>query len=167
MKEKIRQKTIVWDDPKVSSRNADSISGLDYLKAIKEGKISPPPIANLIGYQISKVEQGRVAFDLDPEECHYNPFATVHGGIISTILDSAMTSSVLSTLPKGISCSTVEIKVNFIRPIVSATGILRCEARPVHIGRQLATAEGDLKDKSGTLYAHGVCTCTIFKVNAS
>ena len=167
MKDSRRKKTIIWDDPEVSSRNADLISGLDYLKAIKEGKISPPPIANLIGYQISEVELGHVAFELHPEECHYNPFSTVHGGIISTMLDSAMTSSVLTTLQKGVSCSTVEIKVNFIRPIVSATGILRCEARPIHVGRQMATAEGHLKDRNGNLYAHGVCTCTIFKVNAS
>jgi uncharacterized protein (TIGR00369 family) len=158
-----RKRTIFWDDPKVGARDAALISGLDYLKAIKDGRINPPPIAMLVGYKISEVDSGYAVYELDPGEYHYNPFATVHGGIISTILDTAMTASVLSTLEKGVSCSTAEIKVNFIRPVTTNTGTLRCEARPIHIGKRLATAEGKLKDKKDNLYAHAVSTCLIFK----
>ena len=158
-----RKRTIFWDDPKDSTRDAAKISGLDYLKAIKDGSINPPPIATLIGYKISEVDSGYAVFELDPDECHYNPFATVHGGIISTILDTTMTASVLSSLRKEVSCSTAEIKVNFIRPVTANTGTLRCEARPIHIGKRLATAEEKLKDKKGNLYAHAVSTCLIFK----
>ena len=117
----------------------------------------------LVGYKISEVENGYAVFELNLEEYHYNPFSTVHGGIISTLLDTTMTASVLSTLQKGISCSTVEIKVNFIRPVTAKTEILRCEARPIHIGKRLATVEGRLKGNNGKLYAHGVSTCSIFK----
>ncbi len=159
-----RKRTIIWDDPKNSARDAISISGLDYLKAIKNGKINPPPVAMLVGYKISEVDHGYAVFKLDPAEYHYNPFATVHGGIISILLDTTMTASVLSTLQKGISCSTVEIKVNFIRPITAKTEVLRCEARPIHVGKRLATVEGQLRDKYGNLYAHGVSTCSIFKM---
>lgn len=158
-----RKRTIIWEDPKNSARDAASISGLDYLKSIKDGRINPPPIAMLVGYKISEVDNGYAVFELNPEEYHYNPFFTVHGGIISTLLDTTMTASVLSTLQKGISCSTVEIKVNFIRPVTTNTGILRCEARPIHLGKRLATAEGKLKDKNDNLYAHAVSTCLIFK----
>ena len=158
-----RKRTIFWDDPKVGARDAALISGLDYLKAIKDGRINPPPIAMLVGYKISEVDIGYAVFELDPDEYHYNPFGTVHGGIISTILDTTMTASVLSTIEKGVSCSTAEIKVNFIRPVTTDTGTLRCEARPIHIGKRLATAEGKLKDKKNNLYAHAVCTCLIFK----
>ena len=159
-----RKRTIFWDDPRLSSRDTASISGLDYLKAIKNGKINPPPIAMLVGYKISEVDSGYAVFELNPEEYHYNPFATVHGGILSTLLDTAMTASVLSTLQKGISCSTVEIKVNFIKPVTSKTELLRCEAKPIHIGKRLATVEGRLKDENGELYAYGTSTCSIFKV---
>lgn len=160
-----RTKTISWDDPQNSKRDtAASISGLDYLVAIKENRINPPPVANLVGYKICEVENGYVAFELNPAEYHYNPFATVHGGILSTLLDTAMTSSVLSTLPKGASCTTIEIKVNFIKPVTADTGILKCEARPLHVGKKIATAEGKLKDKNGVLHAHGISTCSIFKV---
>ena len=160
-----RKRTIFWDDPKTSMRDAAaSISGLDYLKAIKDRKISPPPIAMLIGYKISEVDNGYAVFELNPAEYHYNPFATVHGGILSTLLDTTMTASVLSTLQKGISCTTVEIKVNFIKPVTAKTEVLRCEAKPIHIGKRLATVEGRLKDKNGELHAHGTSTCSIFKL---
>ena len=160
-----RKRTIIWDDPKTNKRDAAaSISGLDYLKAIKDGKISPPPIAILVGYKIFEVNNGYAVFELNPAEYHYNPFATVHGGILSTLLDTTMTASVLSTLQKGISCTTVEIKVNFIKPVTAKTEILRCEAQPIHIGKRLATVEGRLKDKNDELYAHGTSTCSIFKV---
>jgi uncharacterized protein (TIGR00369 family) len=161
-----RTKTISWDDPQKNKRAAvASLSGLDYLKAIRESIISPPPVANLVGYKICDVDNGYAAFELDPEECHYNPFATVHGGILSTLLDTAMTSSVLSTLAEGFSCTTIEIKINFVKPVTADTGILKCEARPLHVGKKLATVEGKIKDKNGVLRAHGVSTCSIFKVD--
>ena len=161
-----RKRTIYWDDPKITKRDAAaSISGLDYLKEIKDCKIRPPPIAMLVGYNISAVDNGYAVFELNTAEYHYNPFATVHGGILSTLLDTTMTASVLSTLQKGISCTTVEIKVNFIKPVTTKTEVLRCEAKPIHIGKRLATVEGRLKDKNGELYAHGTSTCSIFKVD--
>jgi uncharacterized protein (TIGR00369 family) len=119
----------------------------------------------LLGYKLYEVDNGHAVFELVPGEHHYNPFATVHGGIISTLLDTTMTASVLSTLQKGITGSTVEIKVNFVRPITAKTAILRCEARPIHVGKRLATADGRLKDINGELYAHGVSTCAIFKMS--
>ena len=161
-----RQKTIFWDDPKDSARDADLISGLDYLTAIKEGRINPPPVAKLVGYKIFEIQRGYAVYSLEPQEYHYNPFATVHGGIISTLLDTAMTASVLSTLGKGEACATSEFKVSFFRPVTGRAGTLRCEAKPIHIGKHLATVEGKLKDIDGTLYAHGVGTCFIFRPGA-
>jgi uncharacterized protein (TIGR00369 family) len=157
-----RTHTITWDDPKVSARNAGAISGLDYLRSIRDGHTTPPPIAKLIGYRICEVEEGRAVFELEPAEYHYNPFATVHGGIASTLLDSALTAAILSTLPVGLSCSTVELKTNFIRPITAQTGMVQCVAKKIHIGKRLATAEGQIVDEEGTLYAHAVSTLMIF-----
>jgi len=160
-----RTKTISWGDPQINKRDAaSSISGLDYLKSIKENRISPSPVANLVGYKIYEVDEGFAVFELDPAEYHYNPFATVHGGILSTLLDTSMAASVLSTLPIGYSCTTIEIKVNFIKPVTSETGILKCEATPIHVGKKLATVEGRINDRDGVLHAHGVSTCSIFKI---
>ncbi len=164
MEDTDRQKTITWKDPKNNARDTASISGLDYLTGVKDGTIEPPPIAHLVGYRPAKIEKGYAVFELDPQEYHYNPFSTVHGGITTTVLDTAMTACVLTTLPKGITCSTVEIKTNFIRPITAKTGTLYCESTPINIGKKLATVQGTLKDKNGTLYAHGTSTLIIIKI---
>lgn len=158
-----RTRTITWQDPGIGARDANSITGLDYLIAIRDGVRQPSPVAVLLGYKLVAVEHGLAVFELQPAEYHYNPFATVHGGIISTLLDSTMTASVMTTLKRGISCSTVEIKVNFIRPITAHTQVLRCESRPIHVGSRLATVNGWLRDQKGNLYAHGVSTCSLFK----
>jgi uncharacterized protein (TIGR00369 family) len=154
--------TITWEDPEISSRQTGSISGIDYLRAVRDGRIQAPPIAKLVGYQIVDIDIGRAVFKLKPAEYHYNPFATVHGGMASTILDTAMTAAVLSTLPAARGCSTLEIKVNFIRPITASTGELHCRAKTIHVGSRIATAEGKLEDNRGKLYGHAVSTCMIF-----
>jgi uncharacterized protein (TIGR00369 family) len=159
-----RKKAFSWEDPKKNARNAASISGLDYLKAIQTGKKRPPPVAGLVGYRLSEVDVGHAVFELEPREYHYNPFASVHGGILSTLMDSTMTSAVMTTLPKGVACATVEIKVNFIQPVTEQTGLIRCEARPIHVGKRLATVEGRITDPKGSVLAHGVSTCAVFKV---
>ncbi len=158
-----RVRTVTWEDPKISARDAASISGYDYLRAIKEGKIDPPPVAVLMGYRLAEIDVGRAVFELEPAEYHYNPFASVHGGIISTVLDSTMTCALLTTLPIGLSCSTLEIKVNFVRPITGRTGLVRCEGKIIHAGSTIATAEGKLVNRQGELLAHAVTTCMIFK----
>ena len=156
-----RTHTIVWEDPKTSARDATVISGLDYLTAIKEGKNSPPPVAHLVGYRIAEVGKGRAVFELEPAEFHYNPFSTVHGGIVATLLDTAMTAAVLSTLSKGLACSTIEIKVNYIRPVSQKTGLIRCTGKVIHVGSRIATASGKIFDGNRKLVAHAVSTCAI------
>lgn len=161
MADEKREKQIVWSDPAHTLRNPDT-TGLEHLQAIRDGLIPLPPIALLTGYRIVDVEQGRAVFELTPEECHYNPFSTVHGGILSTLLDTSMTASVISTLPAGQACTTMDINIKYFRPVTVATGTLQCTAQPIHAGKRLATAEGRITDAKGRLIAHGVSTCTIF-----
>ncbi len=157
-----RSHTVTWEDPRLGRRDAAAIAGLDYLRAIAEGRVPLPPVAKLVGYRIREVERGRAVFELEPAEHHYNPFAIVHGGIMTTVLDSAMTAAVLSTLPIGLACATIELKVNFVRPVTAAAGMLRAEGSVIHAGSTLATAEGRLLDGGRKLYAHAVATCSIF-----
>src|SRR5574341_817709 len=157
-----RVRTITWEDPALSARDS-AMSGLEYLQHIRDGQIKPPPAAMLLGYRLCEVEPGRAVFELEPAEYHYNPFASVHGGIASTLLDSAMTAAILSTLPAGSACSTLEINVNFVRPIVGSTGLLRCEARILHGGSRIATAEGRVADVQARLFAHATTTCMVFQ----
>jgi uncharacterized protein (TIGR00369 family) len=159
-----RTRTIQWEDPRISSRDTKHISGLDYLCAIRDGSIAPPPAARLVGYRIVSVDTGRVISELKPFEYHYNPFSTVHGGLLSTLLDTAMTAAVMTLLPAGKACSTLEFKVNFIRPVSSRTGTIRAKANILHAGKQVATAKGCVLDSDEKLYAHATSTCLIIEI---
>lgn len=156
-----RARTVTWEDPALSRRDAGT-SGLDHLRAVRDGRTPQPPAGRLLGYRLLEVERGRTVFELEPDECHYNPFGSVHGGILSTLLDTAMTAAVLSALEAGAACATLEVKVNFVRPVTAETGALRCEGKVIHLGSRIATAEGRVSDGRGQLCAHGVTTCTVF-----
>ncbi|MCA9973087.1 MAG: PaaI family thioesterase [Anaerolineales bacterium] len=140
------------------------VSGLEVLQGIIDGRYPPPPIGQLFDFVLSEVADGRAVFSGTPQFKHYNPLGTVHGGYIATLLDSAMACAVQTTLPAGMAYTSVEIKVNFVRPLTSDTGRVRAEGSVISTGRRLATAEGRLVDAAGKLYAHGTTTCLLFPV---
>jgi uncharacterized protein (TIGR00369 family) len=115
-----------------------------------------------LGFHLIEAEEGRAAFEGIPEFRHYNPIGTVHGGFAATLLDSALGCAIFSTLHKGDSWTTLELKLNFVRAITKDTGPVRAQGRLIHRGRTVAISEGDLKDGAGKLYAHASTTCMIF-----
>src|SRR5918997_5756208 len=131
------------------------MTGLELLRAIAAGEVAGAPIAELLGFEPVEAEEGRVVFACVPGPQHYNPIGTVHGGLAATLLDSAMGCAVHSTLPAGAGYTTLEVKVNYVRPLTAETGEVRCEAEVIHVGGRTATAEGKVLDASGKLYAHG------------
>jgi uncharacterized protein (TIGR00369 family) len=139
------------------------MSGLAFLHSIILGKLPAPPIAATLGFRLAEAAHGRVVFVVQPAEYHYNPIGVVHGGLAATLLDSCMSCAVQSTLPEGVGYTTLELKVNFIRPITLGTGELRAEGTVVHAGGKTATAEGRLLDQAGKLYAHSTTTCIILR----
>ena len=139
-----------------------SYDGLGFLKALIGGTVPNPPISELLNFHLVEVENGRAVFEGRPEFRHYNPIGTVHGGIAATLLDSALGCAIFSTLLKGDTWTTLELKLNFVRPMSKDTGPVRAEGRILHRGRTVATSEGDLKDRAGKLYAHATTTCMIF-----
>lgn len=158
-----RTRVVTWEDPTAAVEMGKTISGIAYLKALQSGELPPPPIAVLLGMWISEVSEGRVVFAAEPAEFHTNPLGTMHGGVMATLLDSALACAIQSMLPAGTGCSTLELKVNYLRPITANTGTVYCEGKIIHIGGRTATAEGRLTDAGGKLYAHGTTTCIIFR----
>ncbi|MCQ3943370.1 MAG: PaaI family thioesterase [Alphaproteobacteria bacterium] len=136
--------------------------GLSFLQGIVEGRRPAPPMADTLGFRLIAVEKGRALFEGLPQERHYNPIGVVHGGLAMTLLDSALGCAVHSMLDRGETYTTLEIKVNLVRPITRDTGPIRAEGRIVYRGRTVGTSEGDLKDAGGKLYAHATTTCMIF-----
>jgi uncharacterized protein (TIGR00369 family) len=142
------------------------VTGLEFLRAIAAGELPGAPIAELLGFAPVEAEEGRVVFAAVPDARHYNPIGTVHGGLAATLLDSAMGCAVHSTLPAGAGYTTLELKVNFTRPITTETGRILCEGTVVHRGGRVATAEGRVfAEADGKLLAHGTTTCLILSAN--
>ena len=138
------------------------MTGLEYIRAILEGRLPPPPMAVTLGFALAEAEDGRAVFRSEAAEFLYNPIGVVHGGFAMTLLDSAMGVAIHTTLARGVGYTTLETKVNFVRPILADTGPVRCEAAVVHRGRRVATAEGRLiAERTGKLLAHGTTTCLI------
>lgn len=158
-----RTRTYSWQDPMNGAKIAPTMSGLEYMQAIKSGELPPPPIAVTLGMDIREIEEGRVIFSVEPAEYHYNPIGVVHGGLAATLFDSAMGCAVQTTLPKGVGYTTLELKVNFVRPLTSKTGRVFCEGKVIYVGGRVATAEAKLTDSQGKLYGHATTTCMIFR----
>ena len=158
-----RTRVIHWEDPTAAVEIGKAISGIAYIKAMQSGELPPPPIAVLMDMWITEASEGRVVFAAEPAEYHYNPLGTVHGGMMATLLDSALGCAVQSMLPAGTSFTTLELKVNYLRPLTAKTGTVYCEGKVIHLGGRIATAEGRLTDAGGKLYAHGTTTCIILR----
>jgi len=157
-----RSRTITWEDPVAAAEHRLDLSGLDHLNAIREGRLSPPPMATLMGFDLVEAEAGRVVFAVTPEEFHYNPIGVVHGGLAATLVDSATGCAVQSTLEAGVVYTSLEVKVNFARAITRDTGRVLCEGTIIHRGRTIATAEARLfAEATGRLHAHGTATCLL------
>jgi uncharacterized protein (TIGR00369 family) len=137
-------------------------SGYTFLSKLLDGTHPAPPCFKVCDIWPVEVQEGRVVFAAKPSARFYNPMGTVHGGWTSTVLDSAMACAVHSMLKAGQAYTTVEMKVNFVRPLLEENGIVRCEGTIVYCGGRMATSEGRLFDASGTLIAHGSETCMIF-----
>jgi uncharacterized protein (TIGR00369 family) len=143
-----------------------SRSGLAFLQDMVAGRVPQAPMCATLGFHLTQVTEGFAVFEGLPEFRHFNPIGTVHGGFTATLLDSALGCAVFSTMAKGEAWTTLELKLNLVRPIGKDTGPVRTEGRILHRGRTVATAEGDVKDVAGKLYAHATTTCMIFPVNA-
>ena len=157
-----RSRTITWDYPAATAREGLALTGLEFLRGLADGRLPPAPIASTLGMEAAQFDAGRAVFACEPAEFHYNPIGVVHGGLAATLLDSAMSCSVHTTLAAGERYTTLELKVNFVRAITAATGRIRAEGKVVHRGGTIATAEGRLvAERDGRLLAHGVTTCLI------
>jgi uncharacterized protein (TIGR00369 family) len=136
-------------------------------EAMIAGELPPPPITRPLGFILTSVAIGRAVFHGRVSRDFYNPLGTVHGGWISTLLDSCMACAVHTTLAAKQAYTSVEIKINFVRPVLESTGPVQAEGTVLNVGRRVGTAEGKLTDAAGRLLAHGTTTCLIFPAEAA
>jgi uncharacterized protein (TIGR00369 family) len=152
---------VSWEDPVALAEAGRSLSGIEFLRAMRDGKLPHPPICALLDYRLVEVEPGHAVFEGTPSEKHYNPIGVVHGGIAMTLLDSAMGCAVQTKMPAGGGYTTLEAKTHLVKAVTASTGKLRAVGKVVHVGKRVATAEGRLEDREGKLYAHATTTCLV------
>ncbi len=138
------------------------MSGLEFVQGLVAGTLPLNTIAETLGYDVVQAERGRVVITAEPDGRHLNPSGTVHGGLSATLLDSCMGLALWTTLDRGVSQTTLEFKISFVRPITPETGTITAEGTVLNGGRRVGTAEGRITDKNGRLLAHGTTTCLIF-----
>lgn len=156
-------RTHSWTPPgQVDFTPLAGLDGLGQLEAMVTGEMPPPPVMSMLGMTGFHPERGRVVVEMPAAEFHYNPLGGVHGGVISTLLDTAAACSVHSTLAEGEMYTSLDLTVKFLRPVTAASGLLQCEGRVIQRGRRTALAEAQLFDEAGKLLAHATSSCMIF-----
>lgn len=139
-----------------------SLSGMQLFEAMLAGELPAPPIGETLDFIPVHMSLGEAVYQGKPLLHHYNPLGTVHGGWFCTLLDSALGCAVHTTLPAGKGYTTLELKVNMLRPLTDAVPLVRAEGKVIHAGRQVATADGRIVGPDGKIYAHATTTCLIF-----
>ena len=158
-----RERLVRWEDPTASALALRELSGLDALRAVRDGKLPPAPIAVLMNFRLAEVEPGRIVFEATAGEEHYNPIGVVHGGFAMTLFDSAMGCAIHTMLPQGVGYTTTDVQVRLIRGITKDTGPVRCEGIALHVGRTTAVGEAKLYDRAGKLLGTATTGCAIFR----
>ncbi len=158
-------RTYSWEDPVALAAASRTLSGLDFLTAIAEGRLPAPPVMATTGIRAVEFGDGYAAFELDPAPWQYNPIGSVHGGILATLADSALGCAVHTKLPVGTGYTSLDLSIRFSRAVTSDSGPIRAEGHVVTIGRRTATAEARVLDQTGRVMGHATTSCIILEGN--
>lgn len=156
-----RTRQLTWADPMATAVGMRGRTGLEFLQALQAGEFPPPPILALVGGRLISATEGTVVFACDPQESHYNPIGSVHGGIIATLLDSATGCAVQSTLPLDVGYTSLDLSVKYLRAVRLDTGPITATGTVIHGGRCTALAQAELRDSTGKLLATATSSCLI------
>jgi uncharacterized protein (TIGR00369 family) len=163
MEQDNRTRTYSWEDPAIGAGQAMHMAGLDYIEALQRGELPPPPLMHTLDFKLEEIAPGKAVFSFQPQEFHYNPIGSVHGGVITAALDSAMGCALHATLGAGTGYTTLELKVNFLKAVNIQCGRLYATGKLIHSGRTTALTEAQLHDQEGRVYAHAVSTCLLLR----
>jgi uncharacterized protein (TIGR00369 family) len=156
-------RTMVWHDPTVTASAAAAMTGLDFLRAVRDGVLPPPPMAAVLGFTLDEVEPGRVIFRCTPDTSTYNPTGVVHGGLVCTLADSATACAVHSTLEAGVGYTSIDLAVSYLRPVTKDSGVLRAEGIVTKPGRRVAFARAEIVDGAGRPVATATSSCLVIE----
>ncbi|PYX87710.1 MAG: PaaI family thioesterase [Acidobacteria bacterium] len=130
---------------------------IDRIRSAVRGEVPPAPVSELIGLKLTEIEPGRAVIHLEATVRHSNPMGTLHGGILCDIADAAMGIAYASTLDEDESFTTLELKINFLKPVWNSK--LVATGRVVKRGKTVGMTECDVVDEKGSLVARSSSTC--------
>jgi uncharacterized protein (TIGR00369 family) len=160
-------RTVRWIPPgQADLTKLAGLTGLEQLQSTVEGAMPRPPIMDTLDFEDFRPEAGRVVVTMRAQEFHYNPLGTVHGGVLSALLDTAAACAVHTTLAPGEGYTSLDLTVKFLRPVTVASGLLTCDGTVIQRGRRTALAQAQLTDEAGKLVAHATSSCMIFPASA-
>lgn len=158
-----RSRTLHYRRPAADKRKLFERTGLEQLRAMADGSVPGPPISSHFDLRIVSAEDGDVVFTAEPDESHYNPIGSVHGGFFAAVLDTVCGCAVHSILSAGVGYTSLEIKVSFLRAITVDTGTVTAHGWVTRRGRSAAFADGDIRDSEGRVLATASSTCLIIR----
>jgi uncharacterized protein (TIGR00369 family) len=157
-----RRRTVTWHDPAILAAAGRTMDGLSFLRAIGSGALPAPPAADLIEMRLIRADPGTVRFTMPVREYAYNPLGSVHGGILTTLLDTVMGCAVHSTLEAGASYTTLDLQTRFLRAVTMELETVFAEGTVIHGGRRTVVAQARLTDEAGErVYALATSTCLV------
>lgn len=162
-----RETTVRWCDPAEGLAVLPELDGLEFMNKLLTGELPGAPIASHLGMELTDVSHGTVTFRCHPDESHYNPIGMVHGGLVATLLDSALGCATHTTLPAGTGYTSIEIKVNYLRPVTSSSGPLICTGNVTKAGRRVAFAEGEVLDNQNKAVATASGSLLVFPLTTT
>lgn len=162
MTEPRHSRTIEFADPLHTRDSVAALSGLEAMRAVRDGLIPPPPIAETMRFTLVAADRGTVTFECRPGLEHYNPIGVVHGGLACTLLDTVTGCAAHTTLEAGQGYTSIEISVKYLRPITADLGVLTAVGTVTKTGRRVIFADGTIADAEGRLVATASSSLLVF-----
>ena len=153
-----RERVVDWQAPGPAAKAAAAMSGMEAMRAIRDGILPEPPMARLIDFRLRIAEPGRIVMELEPHESLENTIGLLHGATAAALLDTAMGCAISTMLPAGQGAVTLDLKLTYLRPLSVRSGTISAEGKLIKLGRQTSYTEGFVRDGAGNLAVHATAT---------
>lgn len=152
---------VEWHDSAPVSAKWMEMDGRSFLDALAKREIPLPPILEVLGIEEGALGDGWIEFAMHPQAFMMNLAGTLHGGVLATLVDSALTCALVTRLPKGFAAVSIDLQMRFFRPARMSAGRLTARAEVVHMGSTIGATQGEIRDARGKLIVHATSSLAI------
>lgn len=157
---------VEYHDPTPIAQRWSQLSGREFLEEIGNGGIPLPPILSVLDISEGSMGEGWIEFSMRPQPYMLNLAGTVHGGVLATLVDSALTCALVTKLPQGMACVSIDLQLRFFRPARVSSELLTARAEVLNVGSTLAATQGEIRDAKGRLIVHATSSLAIASTQA-